>query len=221
MNGYLKKLRKKKCKQCGKEFEPYTTLSKCCSIKCSLDYNKLKEEIKKEILKVSLEPEEIQSRFLQIKQQLRKDNVYYYLQQEVNTIVRLIDKGHECISSGLPYGRFVPNAGHYYSVGSNKTLRYHLLNIFLQSKRDNDEGGGKGSNYSLRLGQVFGQEIKDEIESLPAQFKELKLSQEDAQKALKTARQIVRELKKEDQVYSLEARIRMRRQINLRLNIYK
>jgi hypothetical protein len=202
----VRKIKEKICKQCGNSFPPFNTITPVCSPRCAIEYNK---------------PEEVDKRVKVIKADLNKNNVFDYLQQEINLIVRLIDKGHDCISSGLPYGSFHPNAGHFYGVGANKTLRYHLMNIWLQSKKDNDELGGKGSNYGLRLKEVFGEEIRQHIEELPARYKVLHLSRSEASEALKIARQVVRELKDKNEVYSIKERISLRDEIQKRLDIYK
>lgn len=148
-------------------------------------------------------------------------NVFEYLQDEINLTVRLIDKGHPCMTSNASYGNYVVNAGHFYSVGSNPTLRYNLLNIFNQSQNDNSYKGGKGSNYGQSLKDTFGQAVRDEIESLPAKYKELHLSPIQAREALKRVRAINRVLAAEDRLYTTEERIEMRRHLNQEIGIYK
>ncbi len=96
------------------------------------------------------------------------------LEKEINHIVRLIDKGQECISSGVK--NYQVNAGHLYSVGSFPALRFNLLNIYNQSVQDNMHKAGNGVIYKERIKEVFGQDVSEEIEGLKAKYKLLDLS---------------------------------------------
>lgn len=197
----------KKCKQCGNSFTPYySALQVVCSPECALKFNSKKEADK---------------RVKQMKVNIKNDTAYETLQALINTIVRLIDRGHDCISSGIKYGEYRVAAGHYYSVGSNPTLRYNLLNIYNQSWSDNGYKGGKGSNYSLRLKEVFGDDVRDEIEGLVSKYPTLKMTRKEALEYCKIAGQIIKELKDIEIIFSTEYRIEVRKKINERLGIYK
>lgn len=197
----------KKCKQCGNSFAPYySSLQVVCSPECALKFNSKKEADK---------------RVKQMKVNIKNDTAYETLQALINTIVRLIDRGHDCISSGTKYGQYKVAAGHYYSVGSNPTLRYNLLNIYNQSWSDNGHKGGKGSNYGLRLKEVFGADVRDEIEGLVSKYPTLKMTRKEALEYCKIAGQIIKELKDIEIIFSTEYRIEVRKKINERLGIYK
>ena len=199
-------MKEKRCHKCKKPFKQFKSTDKYCSVYChSLDV--AEKEIKKKVTGYRLA--------------VRGDNVFKYLQDEINKIVRLIDRGHECISSGYKYGSYEVAAGHYFSVGSNKSLRYNLLNIYAQSFSDNNHKGGKGSNYGLRLKEVFGAEVRDEIEGLVAKYPYIGLKAQDAKKALTICRQIVKELEQNDIMFSTEYRILVRKKLNERIGIYK
>lgn len=215
-----KKLRSKKCKGCGVSFMPYTTLSQCCSIKCSLKYNENKKKIKEAKMREVLTETEINARVKSFKKNFYEVNVFKYLQSEINHIVRIIDAGHPCISSGLAYGKYLPNAGHYFGVGAHPALRYNLLNIYNQSKKDNDELGGNGATYGLGLKNTFGDDIRNEIERLITKHSTLHLSPLEASEKLKTARSITKELFKECKTYSIDQRINLRKILNNRIGIY-
>lgn len=195
----------KKCLECKEVFKIFKTTDQFCSPKCYHSYNK---------------PEKIEARHREAKESVRGDNVFEYLQTEINKIIRLIDRGHKCISSGLEYGKFYPNAGHYYSVGSNKTLRYNLLNIYVQSANDNNEGGGKGSNYGNGLIETFGMDVFNEINSLPSKYKRIDLTRLEAREALKICRQITKEIQIADAIFSTDYRIQVRKTLNKRIGIY-
>lgn len=205
-NSTIKIKTHKKCLNCSKKFKLYKTTDKFCCHACEREY---------------MSDEKIKERFEDCKKAVKGDAVFETLQALINTIVRLIDRGQPCISSGTEYGKYVVNAGHYISRGANKTLRYHLLNIFNQSESDNWKKGGKGSTYSARLKEVFGQEVRDEIESLPAKYPTLKLTKLEAKEKCKIAGQIIKELKAQDIIFSTEYRIEVRRKLNERLGIYR
>jgi hypothetical protein len=215
-----RKPKAKKCawSKCSKMFNPNPfrfNQKTCDNTMCAIGYVKEKQAEKAEKEET---PEQKVKRF---KKEINSKNVFKYLESEINGIVRLIDYGHECITGETEYGKYIVNAGHYFSVGSNKTLRYNLLNIFNQSCSDNDRKGGRGSNYGIRLKEVFGQEIGEEIDSLPSRYPSIHLSHIEAKEALKKARQITRELKSAYPTkYTTEQRIELRKMYNQRIGIY-
>lgn len=141
------------------------------------------------------------------------------LQDEVNHIARLIDKDQSCIShNGIPKK---PNGGHYLSVGSHPALRFNLLNIWQQCYSCNGEKGGKPIQYEDTLVAMYGREVFDSIRyGLPQLYPYLKLHQSAYPELIKKAREIVRELKKEDMVYTKEERLELRHKYNKQLGIY-
>lgn len=194
------------CLFCKERFKKFKTTDQFCSAPCKLKFEA---------------PKEVEKRHKELKQLVHGDNCFEYLQKEINKIVRLIDRGHPCISSGLPYGKFYPNAGHYYSVGSNETLRYNLMNIFNQCANDNDKNGGKGSNYGKGLIDTFGLKIFEEINSLPSVYKRIDLTKQDVQQARKEVKAILKELQMQDIIFSTDYRIEVRKKLNARIGIYK
>lgn len=208
-----KRLKNKRCKQCKSEFEPRVPLQFICSPKCSIEYVKAKSEEK--------EKKDWTKRKKEVKESLKTKSKYEKdLEKEVNQIVRLIDRGHPCISSGRD--KYVVNAGHFYAVGSNPSLRYNLLNIFNQSVGDNMYRGGSPIEYRDGLHKTFGIEVAMEIEELKAKYPEIKLSIPELKEIIKVARECVRYLKKEesDKPYTTQERIELRRFYNSVLGIY-
>jgi hypothetical protein len=201
-----KEVKQKRCKVCPMFFKPYKSTDMFCSHQCS---------------KVYFDEKEVEKRFKEAQRAINDKLVYTDLQNAINKIVRLIDRGHECMTSKAKYGTYEVNAGHFFAVGSNPAIRYNLLNIFNQSQNDNFRKGGKGSNYGLRLKEVFGEDIRNEIEGLVAKYPSLHLSKPEAREALKKARQIIKELEQVDIVFSTEYRIEVRRKLNERIGIYK
>ncbi len=143
------------------------------------------------------------------------------LQREINTIVRLIDKGVRCIDCDRTESNPHWEAGHYKSVGSTSTLRYHLDNIFNQTSYCNSKSEGDKSTYRDGLDRMYGKEYLTHVVALKREIKILKLHHTEYPEFIKEARKIVRELKKADLTYPPKVRIRLRKEINKRLNIYK
>lgn len=209
------KLKDKKCRNCLNVFTPVRTLQTTCSVGCAISHaNTVKE--KKEAKDWNKRKKEGLDK-LKTKSDFEKD-----LEIEINQIVRLIDKGHECISSGVK--EYQVNAGHLYSVGSFPSLRFNLLNIFNQSVHDNMHKGGNGVIYKERIKEVFGSEIAEEIEGLRAKYPILKLSIPELKEYIKEARKAVKYLKTftkdEEKPYSIQDRIDLRYFYNDLIGIY-
>jgi hypothetical protein len=216
-------LKKKRCKWCEEEFQPKTSLESICSYNCAIE--RAKDRVKKKLEKAEKEEKKkgnIEKREglekLKTKSEYEKD-----LEKEVNQIVRLIDKGHPCISSDR--NRYIVNAGHFYAVGSNPAIRYNLLNIFAQCVGDNMYRGGCPLDYKMGLQKTFGSEIAQEVEELRSNYLDLKLTIPELKEIIKTARKVVRELIKEtsdlEKPFTISERIERRRYYNQVLNIYK
>lgn len=146
------------------------------------------------------------------------------LQKEINTIVRLIDKGTQCISTLKPLNNKF-DAGHFYSVGSNPALRFHLDNIHAQSVYANQYLSGDQVNYINGLSKVYGENYKNYVLSLKSRYKTLKLSKDDYKEKILIAKDIVRVLKliddDDNQNYSVNSRIKLREEFNEILGIYE
>ena len=129
----------RKCKTCGKKYEPFNSLQKACSPKCALalvDKNK-KKKIKKDLTEFRKGDKSLAK--------LRAE-----AQKEVNAYIRLRDENKPCISCGS-LSQDV-DAGHFRSRGAAKHLAFNTFNIFRQCKRCNRYLGG---NYSeMRKGVI-------------------------------------------------------------------
>jgi hypothetical protein len=158
-----------------------------------------------------------------IKKQLQaletKTEVEKKLEKEINTIVRLLDHGHNCIShEGYLGSKY--DAGHLWSVGSNPQIRFHLLNIFAQCVNCNHHKGSNALEYQERLGTVFTPELREyclALKGTPA----LKLSKEELRDKIVIAKRIVKWLKLQDREFSTKERIELRLKFQEELGIYK
>jgi hypothetical protein len=139
------------------------------------------------------------------------------LQKEINFIVRLIDNGHPCIATGSLEGK--KNAGHYISIGSNDTLRFHLENIWLQSEHSNMWKSGDTLRYQQGIIKLFGVNYLDYMNSLQS-ITVIKLTSEEIKSKITICRQIIKDLKMKNTVYSNQDRIRLRKIFNKRIGIY-
>ncbi len=204
----MNKIYKRKCLNCKEKFEPRNSTQTACSIKCSIEYvNKKKSKDwkkEKKVIKESLKTKSDYERELQI---------------EINTIVRLIDKGSFCHSTKKPLNEKY-DAGHVFSVGGNPTIRFNLFNIYAQSVYANQYLSGDQINFLNVLSEVYGIEHKEYVLNLKSHYKLIKLSLEDLKEKIKTAREIVKELKKADLTYSTKVRLELRKEYNKRIGIY-
>jgi len=155
-----------------------------------------------------------------LRQKLKTNSDYCKeLQKEVNTIVRLIDRGSQCISTLKPLNNKF-DAGHFYSVGSNPSLRFHLDNIHAQSVYANQYLSGDQMNYLNGLSSVYGKDYKNYVIGLKRKFPILKLSVDELKEKIVIAKEIVKELKNENSEYDDSARLYLRTLANDRLSIY-
>jgi len=155
-----------------------------------------------------------------LRQKLKTNSDYCKdLQKEVNTIVRLIDKGSQCISTLKPLNSKY-DAGHFYSVGSNPSLRFHLDNIHAQSVYANQYLSGDQMNYLNGLDKVYGTNYKDYVIDLKRKYPILKLSVDELKDKIVIAKEIVKELKDKNETYRYFERMIARDIYNNKLGIY-
>jgi hypothetical protein len=140
------------------------------------------------------------------------------LQIEINAIVRAIDYGQPCISCG---NVTILESGHYFhkSKTSARACTFHLWNLHGQCKYCNKNQHGSLHDYRLGVIKIYGQEIFDLIELLPEMYRNLTWSKDELKEAIKTAKQILKELPPKVS-YSVDHRIYLRKTINNKLNLY-
>lgn len=204
-------------------------LCKSCYINFLLNTDKGQEIMSKSIIKGK---QNIKSERRKEIQQLKKDwkikkkSPIQELQMEINKIIRLIDKGHLCISELTPLG-VKYDAGHFFSVSGHSTLRFHLFNIYAQSVRGNQHKYGNGAGYSLGLSTTFGNNHLEYVLSLPIKHTILKLSTFEMEGKIKIARQIIKEIELEikkrdfDRPFTTEERLILRAKYQKKLAIYE
>lgn len=208
-----------RCKECREKFTPKYFLQKFCMKKdeCISAFTEWhKDYQEKEKAKKWKKEKKV------IKEKLEtKTDVEKKLEKEVNTIVRLLDKGHNCISSNRPLGDKIGDyhAGHFYAVQGNPQIRFHLFNIFGQSIEQNKNKGGNPLGYMEGLENTFGIYLKDfclSLKGLPS----LNLEKHELEDKISVARGIVKWLKLQDRKFTNQERIELRKKFNIELGIY-
>lgn len=212
-------MKDKKCKYslCGLDFTPVRMGQKTClsadnGYECSRGYAK-------ELLAAKAEKEK--NEVVKAYRENTKTLADYKadLQDSINKIVRLIDKGHPCISSGQI--NYTVHAGHLISRGNDDTLRFHLFNIWAQSDSENTYNGGNQTGMRENILALFGKPVLEIIDTLKAKYPSLHMSKADCIETKLVANKIIKELEADNKIYSLEERIELRLKINERLSIYQ
>jgi hypothetical protein len=206
---------KKKCKHCGEKFTPkYSSLEQFCSKEdCRIQFAILTVKKKKES-----EEKARQRKNIIEKRNLRSATTNWKnaLQDEINKIVRLIDKDLPCLAR-KKIGKM--NAGHVFSRGSSPTIRFNLHNIHRQNAQSNhfqNDDGLLREGLSIEYGEEYFTFIS-ELRRTP----KLKYKDFEYEVFTKEAKKIVLSLAKLDLTYSLKNRIDMRNKINEQLGIYE
>lgn len=204
-------MKPKICKQCKEKYQPTKPLQQVCSFQCAIEKAKVDRE-KKEAKEWN-KRKKIEKEKLKTLTDWKKD-----LEKEINAIVKIVDKGMTCISCG---GSGKEQAGHYHSVGANGSLRFHLDNIHLQDYHCNVKLSANIIGYDEGLIRIYGKEYWEKVKfNLVRQYPLCKFSEETIREAITEARVIKRELQKLDLVYPPKARLRLRTELNKRLNLY-
>lgn len=155
---------------------------------------------------------------LEMKESLKTLAVYKKdLQTKINLIVRLIDRGYPCIATDSYHGK--KNAGHYFSVQSNPTIRFHLENIWLQSEHSNSWKAGDTLRYQRGIIKCFGSDYLDYLNSLQ-QIPPIKLTIDDIKEKLVICNDIIKRLKDFDSMIEMQDRIEIRKILNKEIGIY-
>jgi hypothetical protein len=205
-------MKQKKCKVCLKLFEPKKFAQNVCSVTCSIIHAKN--------LKLKKEAKEWKVEKAVLKEKLKTLAEYKNeLQVEINKLVRLIDKCSVCHSTLKPLNiKF--DAGHVFSVGSNPTIRFNLFNIYSQSVYANQYLSGDQINFIEGIEILYGIKHKELVLNLRSKYKLIKLSINEIKIHIKITKNIVKELKDLDLVYSAENRIKLRKKFNDIIGIY-
>lgn len=184
----------------------------CHSTELGLEYirknliPKAKKEVKANIKKEHKEKKES----LKNKSDYEKE-----LQKIVNRIARIIDEGKSCISCDHGNnGIFTrqKHGSHYYSVGSNPTLRFNLHNIHMSCSICNNYKHGNLLNYDIGIKQRYSKDYLKYMQSLVKEFKVLNLHIYQLKESIVKAKKVEKEIKR--------GKLLTRDEINKILGIY-
>jgi len=206
-----------KCKVCKVDYKKSRPLQSVCGAKCALVHAKRLED-----KKAAKEAQEWRIRKRSEKKALEKTGVTLgKLQRKVNLLIRLIDKGHPCISSGRKSGQM--QAGHYWAVGGNSQLRFHLFNIWGQSATDNNYKSGNPVGYKEGIIKTFGEWLFNEIEALKEMHHDIKLMKHEIEAKITIVNDLIKEMNKRHEVSGIlsnQERIEYRELFNKKIGIY-
>ena len=211
-------MKPKTCKICKSKFEPEKPLQVVCKkIECAIEYGRihLKRTKIQSDKKKRLERKELKDGLM------TKGDYENVLQTKINYIARLIDVNCPCVSSGK-FGKM--SGGHRFSVGSNNSIRFNLLNIWVQSYHDNCKKSGNPDGYDKFL---IANGIYDLVHEVPTKYQFIKLSKDDLKEKIEIAKSIVKDLEKYNKLMftdgakrTIQQRVKLREVYNKKLGIY-
>lgn len=204
----------KKCKNCGNKFDQQRFGQVVCGYKCSIPYGKKLEE-----KRIAEREKQERKRIRKEKQELKTlSELKQDLEPLINEIARLIDKGYGCISCG---GNGKMSGGHYWAKGGHDIIRFNLHNIWVQDFHCNNHKGGAPKEYINSIEKLYGKEYAEFLNTgMRLKYKDLHFDREMIKEAIVKARKIRNDLKKLDQTYSVENRIKLRDKYNKLIGIY-
>lgn len=163
-----KKPKPKTCCICPKEFTPFKSTQKTCSIPCAIAHGKqveAKKKAKEESRLARLERDDLKHRREKLKtaSQWNKE-----AQVAFNRFIFWRDYGKPCIACGKPLNYGVRggavDASHYRSRGSASHLRFNTFNIAAGCVRCNRELSGNLIPFRINLIARYGVERVERIE---------------------------------------------------------
>jgi hypothetical protein len=203
----------KKCKSCGKQFEPSNTIQSACQLKCALKLSAAKTKQK------ATEKKQLN---LKLKESLKTLGDYKKeLQVKINKIVRLIDFNCNCLACGTNKGKF--DASHFRGVKAWDNLRYNLFNIYSGCAQCNTFKDGNLIKFREGIVITFGEETINYMDDLNVIYPFIKLNKTDFSELNKKCNEIIKELNllNTDIIKrSIDDRIQLRKKYNNYLGIY-
>ena len=146
----MKKIKDKKCKECGATYTPFNSLQQVCSPKCAslLAEKKVWKKKKAELINKT----KTRTEWLNL------------LQKLFNQYIRLRDEKKGCITCLKPFkDKF--DAGHFLAVGSYPNLRFNEDNVHKQCAQCNDHLSGNITEYRIELVKRIGVERVEALEN--------------------------------------------------------
>jgi predicted nucleic acid-binding Zn ribbon protein len=148
----VKKIKDKKCKECGNTYTPFNSLQQVCSPKCAslLAEKKVWKKKKADFIK-------------NIK---TKQDYIKTLQTVFNKFIRLRDKDKGCISCGKPLKEGNTDAGHLWPT-KYSNIRFNEFNVNGQCSRPcNKDKSGDINNYRINFVKRYSEEKLKELDEI-------------------------------------------------------
>ena len=145
--------KRKACKFCGKDFEPFQSTQKACATpECSLGY--VRQQAREQARKAQRRKDRAWKAANKPRTEFIRD-----AQSAFNAYIRARDHGKPCVSCGTPAWEIEVDqsgkvggawdCGHFRTVGAAGHLRFHPLNAHRQCKGCNG-GAGKHGHINNR-----------------------------------------------------------------------
>jgi len=173
----MRKLKEKICRICQNTYEPYSTTSQCCSIKCVLKQVEAKKD--KQLARQVKQQETSRKRETALRKLALKTKSQWLkeAQQACNAYIRRRDQGLPCISCGTTNPNIQYCAGHFKTRGGHPALRFHPMNIHRQCNHTcNLQKSGSIDTYRPALIEKIG---IDNVNWLEGPHQEQKLTIDD------------------------------------------
>jgi len=146
----MAKLNKRKCAECGVEFQKQAPLQNCCSIPCAVERSHKLNKAKREKL--------LCEKVKEMKKGLMKKGDWLkLLQATFNTYIRMRDAKDNCISCDTPMANRKGDASHFYAT-TYSFLRFNEDNVHLSCVPCNQFKSGNIHEYRPRLIKKIGLE---------------------------------------------------------------
>lgn len=160
------KLRMRTCEECKQRYMPISRTSKICTnMDCILSYAE-KKRAKIKAMQDKKARAEAKKERMERKAKLEEYKPLSYWEKiaetHCNAYIRARDPD-ACISCGVRQSSAF-QAGHYISVGANKTLRYNEININKQCIKCNLFEGSNAIEYRKGMIEKYGIEAVEKLE---------------------------------------------------------
>lgn len=196
----MKKVSRKKCRNCGEKFVPNKSTQVACSYPCALNLGRKKVS---------------EDKFKELKEKV--EDYSAKLQTKVQEIARLIDYEQNCLAKNKPMSKKI-DGGHVFSRGSSTNIKYNLHNIFAQSAQSNHfQSDDRLMHEGVK--REFGDKYYEFLCSLN-QTPIVKYTNQDYKDFYKRACAVANRLKKNKKRLTSKQRIEVRNEVNTELGIY-
>lgn len=156
----MKKVKEKKCRECGNNFTPSMTTQSVCGPACAI------VKAKKKVSKDKAHKERDERKASRARVESVQPLSYYHkkAQSAFNAFIRARDAGKPCISCGKPDdGSHQRHASHFRSIGACRELRYDESNVHASCSVCNNYMSGNIAGYTPALIEKIGQGEVDRL----------------------------------------------------------